>query len=185
MLRGDPTDSFNKIPEFFYILQQTNLGTVTGLQIDGHSRFKYCFMALGASIRGLKHCRPVVVVDETYLNGHYGRTLFTACIQDANNSVFVLAFRIGDNENDRSWSWFFGQLKKAYGDREGLCFVSDRHNSIRKAIENVIAASRNLSWDMFVSSPTKSEITLRKIMTKHNTSIQCSCSRLHTVGIRI
>lgn len=42
------------------------------------------------------------MVDGTYLNGHYGGTLFTVCTQDANNSVFVLAFRIGDNENDRS-----------------------------------------------------------------------------------
>ncbi|XP_022869100.1 uncharacterized protein LOC111388577 [Olea europaea var. sylvestris] len=94
-------------------------------------------MALGASIRGWKHCRPVVVVDGTYLNGHYGGTLFTACTQDANNSIYVLAFGIGDNENDSSWTWFFRQLRKVYGDRDSLCFVSDRHNSIKKAIENV------------------------------------------------
>ncbi|XP_022870057.1 uncharacterized protein LOC111389366 [Olea europaea var. sylvestris] len=105
VLRGDPTDSFNKILAFFSVLQQINPGSVTSLEIDGHNRFKYCFMALGASIRGWKHCRPIVVVDGTYLNGHYGDTLFT--------------------------------LRKAYGDRDSLCFVSDRHNSIKKAIENV------------------------------------------------
>ncbi|XP_022871448.1 protein FAR1-RELATED SEQUENCE 5-like [Olea europaea var. sylvestris] len=137
VLRGDPTDLFNKIPAFFSVLQQTNPGSVTSLEIDGHNRFKYCFMALGASIRGWKHCRPVVVVDDTYLNGHYGGTLFTACTQDANNSIYVLAFGIGDNENDSSWTWFFRQLRKACGDRDSLCFVSDRHNNIKKAIENV------------------------------------------------
>ncbi|XP_022843192.1 protein FAR1-RELATED SEQUENCE 5-like [Olea europaea var. sylvestris] len=137
VLRGDPTDSFNKIPAFFFVIQQTNPGSVTCLEIDGHNRFKYYFMALGASIRGWKHCRPVVVVDSTYLNGHYGDTLFTACTQYANNSIYVLAFGIGDNENDSSWTWFFRQLRKAYGDRDSLCFVSDRHNSIKKAIENV------------------------------------------------
>ncbi|XP_022897489.1 uncharacterized protein LOC111411164 [Olea europaea var. sylvestris] len=94
-------------------------------------------MALGASIRGWRHCRPVVVVDGTYLNGHYGGTLFTACTQDANNSIFILTFGIEDTENDRSWTWFLGNLKKAHGDREGLCFVSDRHNNIKNAIGNV------------------------------------------------
>ncbi|XP_022891856.1 uncharacterized protein LOC111406707 [Olea europaea var. sylvestris] len=121
MLRGDPTYSFNKIPTFFFVLQQTNPGSVTSLEIDAHNRFKYCFVALSASIRGWKHCRLVGVVDGTYLNRHYCGTLFTACTQDANNSIYVLAFGIGDNENDSSWTWFFRQLRKEYGDRDGLC----------------------------------------------------------------
>ncbi|XP_022883345.1 uncharacterized protein LOC111400140 [Olea europaea var. sylvestris] len=137
LIRGDPADSFNNIPRFFAMLQHTNLGTVTDLELDGHSRFKYCFMALGSSIQGWGHCRPVVVVDDTYLSGHYGGTLFTACTQDANNSIYILAFGIGDSENDASWTWFFENLRKAYDYIEGLCFVSDRHNSIKNAIEKV------------------------------------------------
>ncbi|XP_022889448.1 uncharacterized protein LOC111404956 [Olea europaea var. sylvestris] len=137
ILRGDPTDSFMKIPSFFYMLDQINPGTVTGLELDSHNRFKYCFMAIGTSIRGWQHCRPVMVVDAAYLNGHHGGTLFTTCTQDANNSIFILAFGIGDNENDRSWTWFFEQLKSAYRNRKGLCFVSDRHNSIKNVIEKV------------------------------------------------
>ncbi|XP_022875814.1 uncharacterized protein LOC111394295 [Olea europaea var. sylvestris] len=69
------------------------------------SREKTLKVLRGASIWGWKHCRPVVVIDGTYLNGHYGGTLFT--------------------------------LRKVYGDRDDLCFVSDRHNSIKRAIENV------------------------------------------------
>ncbi|XP_022848832.1 uncharacterized protein LOC111371157 [Olea europaea var. sylvestris] len=34
-------------------------------------------------------------------------------------------------------SWFLEKLKNAYGHREGLCFVSDRHGSIKKAIEQL------------------------------------------------
>ncbi|XP_022847669.1 uncharacterized protein LOC111370215 [Olea europaea var. sylvestris] len=137
LIRGDPADSFNNILRFFAMLQHTNPGTVTDLELDGHSRFKYCFMALVASIRGWGHCRPVVVVDGTYLSGHYGGTLFTACTQDANNSIYILAFGIRDSENDASWTWFFKNLRNAYGYREGLCFVSDRHNSIKNAIKKV------------------------------------------------
>ncbi|XP_022881049.1 uncharacterized protein LOC111398367 [Olea europaea var. sylvestris] len=123
LIRGDPADSFNNIPRFFTMLQHTNPRTVTDLELDGHSRFKYCFMTLGASIRGWGHCRPIVVFDGTYLNGHYGGTLFTTCTQDANNSIYILTFGIEDNENDASWTWFFENLRKAYGYREGLCFV--------------------------------------------------------------
>ncbi|XP_022872040.1 uncharacterized protein LOC111391125 [Olea europaea var. sylvestris] len=137
MIMGDPTESFSRIPSFFYMIQQKNPGTVTYLEIDSHNRFKYCFMALGASIRGWPHCRPVIVVDGTYLNGHCGGTLFTVCTQDASNSIFVLTFGVGDNENDNSWRWFLEKLKEAYGYRERLCFVSDRHSSIKKAIEHV------------------------------------------------
>ncbi|XP_022891804.1 uncharacterized protein LOC111406648 [Olea europaea var. sylvestris] len=83
MIRGDPTESFGRIPSFFYMIRQRNPSTVTELE-------------------GWQHCRPVIVVDGTYLNGHYGGTLFTACTQDANNGIFVLAFGVGDNENDKS-----------------------------------------------------------------------------------
>ncbi|XP_022871183.1 uncharacterized protein LOC111390377 [Olea europaea var. sylvestris] len=141
MIRGDPTESFDRIPSFFYMIRQRNPGTVTELEVDSHNRFKYCFMALGASIQGWQHCRPVIVVDDTYLNGHYGGTLFTACTQDANNGIFVLAFGVGDNENDKSWRWFLEKLKNAYGHRKGLCFVSYRHGSIKKAIKQVYPES--------------------------------------------
>ncbi|XP_022895484.1 uncharacterized protein LOC111409704 [Olea europaea var. sylvestris] len=137
MIRGDSVESFGKLPSFFYMLRQKNPGTITEIEVDSHSKFKYCFMALGASIQGWEHCILVIVVDGTYLNGKYRGTLLTACTQDANNSIFILAFGIGDNENDKSWRWFFNKMKKAYGNKEGMCFVSDRHPSIKNAIEHV------------------------------------------------
>lgn len=59
-------------------------------------------MALSASISGWEYCKPMIVIDDMYLNGHHGGTLYIGCTQGANNSIFVLAFRIGNNENDRS-----------------------------------------------------------------------------------
>ncbi|XP_022891984.1 uncharacterized protein LOC111406847 [Olea europaea var. sylvestris] len=96
LIRVDPADSFNNIPRFIVVLQHTNPGTIIDLELDGHSRFKYCFMA-----------------------------------------IYILAFGIGDSENDASWTWFFENLRKAYDYREELCFVSDRHNGIKNAIEKV------------------------------------------------
>lgn len=86
------------------MLGQANCGSITRVETDGHSKFKYCFMALGALAIGWKHCRLVILVDDTYLNLQYGGSFFTASTQDANNNIFILAFGIGDNENDSYWT---------------------------------------------------------------------------------
>ncbi|XP_022899350.1 uncharacterized protein LOC111412654 [Olea europaea var. sylvestris] len=131
LIRGDLTTSFQLLPSYFFMLQEMNIGTVTLIETDHLDRFKYCFMALGASIARWKYCRSVIVVDGTYLNGHYGGTLFTACTQDANNNIFILAFGIGDNENDKSWRWFLEMLKRAYGSRDEFShYAKSGHNVI-------------------------------------------------------
>ncbi|KAL5545366.1 hypothetical protein UlMin_009150 [Ulmus minor] len=57
--------------------------------------------------------------------------------KDGNNSIFLLAWGIGDVENDSSWLWFFTKFKQVYGDRLGLVIVSDRHPNIAKAIREI------------------------------------------------
>ncbi|XP_062118448.1 uncharacterized protein LOC133832076 [Humulus lupulus] len=95
------------------------------------------FIAFGASLDGWKQCRPVIVVDGTFLKTKCGGTLYAACVKDGNNQIFSLAFGIGDSENDNAWIWFFTRLKEAIGDRENLCIVSDRHKRIKNAVEQV------------------------------------------------
>ncbi|XP_022870200.1 uncharacterized protein LOC111389508 [Olea europaea var. sylvestris] len=102
LIIGDPTTSFQSLSSYFFMLEQINIGTVTRIETDHLDRYKYYFMALGPLIVGWKYCRPVIIVDATYLNGHYEGTLFTACTQNANNNIFILTFGIGDNENDNS-----------------------------------------------------------------------------------
>lgn len=65
---------------------------------------------------------------------HWVHQLFTACTQDADNGIFVLAFGVGDSENIKSWEWFFRRLREAYGNLDELCIVSDGCESIKKAI---------------------------------------------------
>ncbi|XP_022863617.1 uncharacterized protein LOC111383711 [Olea europaea var. sylvestris] len=137
LVRGDPTESYEKLPEYLYIIEQTNPGSVTKIETYQDNKFKYLFMALGASIQGWKYCRPVIVIYATFLKGNYGGTLFTACTQDANNNIFILAFGVGDLEINDSWEWFLSMLKEASGEREGLCIISDGHASIKNAIHKV------------------------------------------------
>nr|VDC99373.1 unnamed protein product [Brassica oleracea] len=73
-------------------------------------RFKYLFLSFGASIKGFKYQRRVIVVDGTHLSGKYGGTMLVAARQDGNFQIFPLAFGIVDEEDIPSWEWFFTKL---------------------------------------------------------------------------
>ena len=137
MIRGTPEESYENVLSYLYMVKNKNPGSVTHLGTDSNNRFQYLFMALGASIHGWSHCRPVIVVEETFLKAKHNRTLFTACAKDANDKIFPLAFGISDFDNDISWDWFFMKLKEAYGDRDGLCIISDQQNNIYEAVQKV------------------------------------------------
>ncbi|KAH0776285.1 hypothetical protein KY290_007696 [Solanum tuberosum] len=83
MVRGDPTESYAEIPRYLHMLTQSNPGSIVNLQktVDGH--FQYAFVALNSSIQGWVNCRPVVIVDGSFLKAAYHGTFLTASCQDA------------------------------------------------------------------------------------------------------
>ncbi|XP_050222827.1 uncharacterized protein LOC126672920 [Mercurialis annua] len=93
--------------------------------------------SLKASITGWQYCKPVIVVDATFLKATFGGTLLVATAQDAAGKLFPLAFSVVDSENDDSWHYFFTKIKQAFQTREGICIVSDRHLSIESAIKRI------------------------------------------------
>ena len=98
------------------------------------------FMALGPCINGFRgHARPVVVIDATFLKGRMKGVLFVAATKDGNEQIYPLAFGVGDSENDNAWTWFITELRAVIGTPPpaDLVFVSDRHNSIKKAVKSV------------------------------------------------
>ncbi|XP_050222579.1 uncharacterized protein LOC126672668 [Mercurialis annua] len=115
----------------------TNPGSVAEIKARDDNRFEYAFMALDASIKGWKYCRPVMVVDGTFLKSTYGGTMLTAIAQNASGKLFPLAFCIADSENNASWEWFFVKIKQAFGVREGLTIISNRCDSIANTINEV------------------------------------------------
>ncbi|XP_019246520.1 PREDICTED: uncharacterized protein LOC109226180 [Nicotiana attenuata] len=82
MIRGSPSDSYKELPKYFYMLEQTNPGTVTKLHKSEDGCFLYAYVSLYASIKGWEHCRPIMVVDGSFLKAAYKGTILTACTQD-------------------------------------------------------------------------------------------------------
>ena len=51
--------------------EKLNPRTITHIEVDRESRFKYLFLALGVAIRGFRYMRKVVGIDGTFLKGHF------------------------------------------------------------------------------------------------------------------
>ncbi|XP_019093349.1 PREDICTED: uncharacterized protein LOC109129530 [Camelina sativa] len=111
LVRGSLESGYEQMPTYLYMIKRANPGTFTQLEVDDAQRFKYCFLAFGASIQGFPFLRKVVVVDGTFLQGKYLGTLLTATAQD---------------------------------DDKSLSIISDRHQSIGKAIKKIEAMNPTL-----------------------------------------
>ncbi|KAL5560476.1 hypothetical protein UlMin_036687 [Ulmus minor] len=134
---GTPEQSYKLLPGYLHMLMATNPGSVVNLEVSDGNKFQYLFIAFAASIHGFSYCRPVISIDATHLKGKYRGVLFTAVCYDANQQIFPLAFGVGDSENDASWSWFLGRVKSMFGVNPALVIVSDRHRSIKNAVQEV------------------------------------------------
>ncbi|CAA7051646.1 unnamed protein product [Microthlaspi erraticum] len=105
--KGSAAASYGLLPAYLHLLNVSNPGTITAIETEvdeaKQTRFKYCFVAFGGSVRGLEFIRKVMVIDGTHLR---------------------------DSENDKAWEWFFGKLRQIVSDEDSLTFVSDMHSSI-------------------------------------------------------
>ncbi|CAA7044423.1 unnamed protein product [Microthlaspi erraticum] len=133
-VRGTDDDSYIGLPEYLYMLKLANPGTVADLETEkdeeGVDRFLYLFLSFGASIKGFRRLRHVIVLDGNHLNSKFMGTLLTASGQDANFQVFSLAFAVVDSENNESWTWFLQKLDRILADSTSLTIISDRHPAI-------------------------------------------------------
>lgn len=101
-LRGNPEESFARLPSYLYMLQRMNSDTITRLEVDEKNQFKYMFFALGACIEGFKAMRQVIIMDGTHLKGVYKGVLLIATAQDPDHHHYPLAFVVVDGEKNAS-----------------------------------------------------------------------------------
>ncbi|KAK2657749.1 hypothetical protein Ddye_010801 [Dipteronia dyeriana] len=141
-VQGTPVESYQILPSYLYMLEHTNLGTITDLHTDSANRFMYMFFCPKACIDGfLSSIRPVIAIDATFLKGPYAGVLFVAVCMAGNDQIFPLAFGVGDSETNEAWEWFLTRLHRAVGKVDDLVIVSDRKNSIITGVEKVFPKS--------------------------------------------
>ncbi|XP_047250141.1 uncharacterized protein LOC107876944 [Capsicum annuum] len=133
LVRGSLHESYAKLPAYLYMVKTINPGSFTRLHKMEDNHFLYVFVALSTSIRGWRYCMPTIVVDGTFLKSAYKGTVLSASVLDAAGHILLLAYAVVDSENDTSWEWFFRMFNTTFGEREGMCIVSDRHDNILKA----------------------------------------------------
>ena len=157
--KGNSGGSYNLLPDYLCKLAEANPGTLAEIETEYKdnigNKFKYMFLAMGASIMGFEYMRKVVVVDETHLRGKYVGCLLTASAQDGNYQMFPQAIAIVDGENDNSWEWFFKKLQAFVPNTNNIVFVSDRYASIYYGLAKVskgfiILRNCFYIWKLFV-----------------------------------
>ncbi|XP_019258190.1 PREDICTED: protein FAR1-RELATED SEQUENCE 4-like [Nicotiana attenuata] len=143
LIRGTPEENYELLSSYLYMMRSKNPGTYTNIKIDYNNRFFYMFYTYGSSLSGWNHCRPVIVVDATFLKSKFHGVLMISVSKDANNQIFPLAFGIAESENNNSYEWYFSELRNAIGSRENLISLSDRHQAIAYAIAKVYPESHH------------------------------------------
>ena len=137
-LYGTEAESYAFLPKLMYMIETKNPGSLFDLVTTGsNNQFVSFFMSLSPWRRGWKYCRPIIIVDATFLKNYYKGTLYTACAMDGNEQIFPLAFFHGSNESNETWIYFLRKVKDAIGDREHTVIVSDRHQGIVNAVKEV------------------------------------------------
>ncbi|KAL5542415.1 hypothetical protein UlMin_010125 [Ulmus minor] len=164
LIRGSPKQSFHILPSYFHMLEKLNPGTVTRIEVDGESRFKYLFLAFGVAIRGFRYMRKVVGIDGTFLKGQYWGVLLVATAQDGNGQCYPLAWGIVDSENKDAWTWFLTKLKEVIGDTDELALISDRAPSIKKSISTVFEKAHHGACAWHVAQNIKNKFKCADIM---------------------
>ncbi|XP_048622712.1 uncharacterized protein LOC125591866 [Brassica napus] len=133
--RGIPDRSYSKILAYLHMIKEANPGTHTHYETNEKGRFMYLFMSFGQSVRGFYNAmQREIFIYGTFLKKKYKGVLLVATAADGNSNLYPIAFGVVDSENNDSWGWFLRQLKVVIPDCRDLAFVSDRNESIAKAI---------------------------------------------------
>nr|XP_016438930.1 PREDICTED: uncharacterized protein LOC107764859 [Nicotiana tabacum] len=109
--------------------------------------------------------------------------------------ILPIAYGVIDSKNDAAWTWFFEQFKIAYGDRENMCIVSGRNESIIKSVSRVYPDVPHFAcvwhlWNNVYKKFKKSHAKLSEIyfsMAKTYTQAEFDClmEKVEKVDIRV
>lgn len=147
---GSWTEAYNRIPRILCAMEHYNPGLIWFIQ-KGHDHstdpatgyttymMKRVWWCFAQCQQAFQFCRPVVLVDGTFLTGKYRGVLMMAAAVDPENQIVPLAFALAEGENNESWSWFMGLLRvHVLGPTRTVCMISDRHVGLLNAVKEHI-----------------------------------------------
>ncbi|XP_028055434.1 uncharacterized protein LOC114259602 [Camellia sinensis] len=145
---------------FWYVdaANDCNPGSVFDMEFDVNSKgrhFKCLFFSFRACIHGFKYCRPVLMLDGTFLIVRHKGCLLAATAKDGNQGLYQLCFAIVDSKSYDSWHWFLSKLFVILTPGRDIAFVTDRHGGLLKAL-----AETNLKTYLSVKSRESKEYLL-------------------------
>jgi len=143
LLWGDWKEAYNQVPRILSAMKHFNPGLrwypfvgrivtdVDGVPKHVLQRVFWCF---SQSAEAFNHCRPLILVDGTFLTGKYRGVLMIAVSVDPDNQLVPLAFALAEGENDDSWCWFMKLVRQnVLRSSRNICMISDRHHGLLKA----------------------------------------------------
>jgi hypothetical protein len=138
---GSWEEAYNRVPRILSAMNYYNHGMKwfvdTGgmfLQNSVRHVLHHVFWSFAQTEHAFQFCRPVVLVDGTFLTGKYRDTLMMAAAVDPEDQIVPMAFALAKGENNSSWSWFMRLLRtQVLGASRTICLISDRHAGILHA----------------------------------------------------
>ena len=89
----DYSSLFDDLRWYVDTANDCNPGSVFDVKFDIDCKgrhFKCLFFAFEACIHGFKYCRPVLMLDETFLKGRHKGCLLAATEKDSNQGIFCV-----------------------------------------------------------------------------------------------
>uniref|UniRef100_K3ZBZ3 SWIM-type domain-containing protein n=1 Tax=Setaria italica TaxID=4555 RepID=K3ZBZ3_SETIT len=138
--RGDWKESYGMVPRVLSAITYYNFGVKwcidsCGMMHPDNGVLKHIlqrgFWCFPQCSEAFQHCRPVILVDGTFLTGKYKGTLMMAVGVDPEQQLVPLAFALAESENNESWSWFMKLVRRhVLGPSRIVCMISDRHHGL-------------------------------------------------------
>nr|KAJ0190406.1 hypothetical protein LSAT_V11C800448770 [Lactuca sativa] len=152
-----------ELPKYIATLQTLNPNTIVKWfhNPNGSSHvatFKYIFWAFGPAINAFHLCRPVISIHACHLRGSYKGKMLIVVTKDANNNILPVSYAIVDEETTHNWSWFLYQFRHFVAQDRQLCVISDRHQGIIHAMENLKEWKEPLRYHRFCLRHIKSNL---------------------------
>ncbi|XP_025666853.1 uncharacterized protein [Arachis hypogaea] len=144
IVEGDEIAQYGLVWDYANELLTSNPGSTVQVSVilmpQSPPLFDRFYVCLDACKRGFKAgCKPLIGLDGAFLKTLHGGRILTACGQDANNHILVIAYAIVSVENKDNWKWFLELLHNDLGDyRENkLCFISDMQKGLITTVQEV------------------------------------------------